>query len=134
MFIKACSRHHIGCGHGAIYAQKVFELLETAGRSRAKDAMDDCGGSFIMVTHLVKLTEAARDESHTSGSRLRLAAAARFVHSPRGERFAAVAAAESLDFASTGRPPTRSISLLFCLAGLSGRFVWQRHRHETMTS
>ncbi len=73
----------------------------------AASAMDDRGGSFIVVAHLIKTTQAAREEADTIGSPLPLAAAARFVHAPRRERFVARSVDESLAFVKTGRPPKR---------------------------
>ncbi|MEZ5230786.1 MAG: Rieske (2Fe-2S) protein [Acidimicrobiales bacterium] len=73
----------------------------------ARAAIDDRGGSFIVVAHLIKTTQAAREEAATIGSPLPLAATARFVHSPRRERFTASTVAESLSFVTTGRPPRR---------------------------
>ena len=34
-FIEAVSRHHLDYGHGAIYTQKAFELLDRVGWDRA---------------------------------------------------------------------------------------------------
>lgn len=39
MFIEACSRHHLDYGHGAIYTQKTFELLDRGGWHRAGDLL-----------------------------------------------------------------------------------------------
>ena len=38
-FIDAASRHHLGYGHGIIYTQKAFELLEHVGWDRAADLL-----------------------------------------------------------------------------------------------
>ncbi|MFT7474287.1 MAG: nitrite reductase/ring-hydroxylating ferredoxin subunit [Verrucomicrobiales bacterium] len=38
-FILAASRHHLGYGHGIIYTQKAFELLEHVGWDRAADLL-----------------------------------------------------------------------------------------------
>lgn len=73
----------------------------------AKQAMDDRGGSFIVVAHLVKTTQAALEEAEFTGSRLPLMAAARFVEAPRHERFVASTVNESLEFIRTNRPPVR---------------------------
>ena len=73
----------------------------------ARSAMDDRGGTFIVVAHLVKTTQAALEEAQFTGSRLPLVAAARFVHAPRHERFVASTVQESLNFIRTGKPPVR---------------------------
>ncbi len=38
-FIEAVSQHHLGYGHGAIYTQKAFELLERVGWDKAIDLL-----------------------------------------------------------------------------------------------
>jgi len=91
---------------GAVAAALTGDIDEVAD-SLARAAMDDRGGSFIVVAHLVKTVQAAREEAEFTGSSLPLAAAARFVHAPRRERFVARSVAESLDFVKTGRPPRR---------------------------
>ena len=77
------------------------------GDRLAEASLGDRAGSFIVAAHLVKTTEAARREAGETGSRLPLAAAARFLASPRVERFVAADVAESVDFVTTGRPPRR---------------------------
>ncbi len=71
------------------------------------DAMDDRGGSFIVVAHLVKTTRAALEETEATGSPLPLQAAARLVRGDRRERFVARNVNESIRFIRTGRPPIR---------------------------
>ncbi len=70
-------------------------------------ALADGAGSFIVVAHLVKTAEAARRESGRRASALPLAGAARYLASPRRERFVARNVADSLGFLRTGRPPRR---------------------------
>ena len=60
-----------------------------------------------MVAHVVKLSQAAREEAEATGSNLPLAAAARFAAAPRLERFVARNVAEAIDFVRTGTPPKR---------------------------
>ena len=71
------------------------------------DAMDDRGGSFIVVAHLVKTTRAALEETRATGSPLPLQAAAQFVRGDRRERFVARNVNESIRFVRTGKPPVR---------------------------
>lgn len=73
----------------------------------ARTALDDRSGAFIVMAHLIKVTVAARAEAIATGSRLPLAAAHRFVHGQRMERFVAATVAEAIDFVRTGTPPTR---------------------------
>lgn len=71
------------------------------------EAMDDRGGSFIVVAHLVKTTRAAAEESDAMGSPLPLQAAERLIRDQRRERFVARNAAESVRFVRSGVPPKR---------------------------
>ena len=77
------------------------------GDALASAALDDRAGSFIVVAHLIKTVQAARAEAEVVGSSLPLMAAARFLASPRLERFVARNVAESVGFVRTGRPPRR---------------------------
>ena len=92
-------------------AEAVVLALEedpnVVGDRLANEAMDGRAGSFIVVAHLVKMAQAAREEAAHTGSSLPLAAAARLIHEPRRERFIARNVTESLDFIRTGRPPKR---------------------------
>ena len=101
--------------HGVTTPEEEIDLVGRAasddlfqvGEQISKNAMDDRGGSFIVVAHLVKTTQAALEEVEFTGSRLPLMAAARFVEAPRQERFIARAVNESLSFIRTGKPPLR---------------------------
>jgi len=55
----------------------------------------------------VKAAEAARREAGRRATALPLAGAARYLASPRRERFVARNVADSLGFLRTGRPPPR---------------------------
>ncbi len=92
---------------GGVVAAALEGDRDVVADQLARDAMDDRGGSFIVVAHLVKTVQAAREEAAFTGSALPLAAAARLVHAPRRERFVARTVQESLDFIKTGRPPRR---------------------------
>ena len=67
-------------------------------------ALDDHAGSFIVAAHVVKTTGAALSETAATGSRLPLAAAARFMTAPRKERFVTGNVIRSIDFLS-GKGP-----------------------------
>ena len=67
-------------------------------------ALDDHAGSFIVAAHVVKTTGAALSETAATGSRLPLAAAARFMAAPRKERFVTGNVIRSIDFLS-GKGP-----------------------------
>ncbi len=71
------------------------------------EAMDDRGGSFIVVAHLVKTVRAALEETQATDSALPLLAAARLIRGERRERFVARNVNESIRFVRTGRPPQR---------------------------
>ncbi len=71
-------------------------------------ALSDLGGSFIVAAHLVKTACAAGHEAEATGSNRPLAAAARFLASPRMERFVASDVTRSVDFLSGRGPGARS--------------------------
>ena len=77
------------------------------GRSGAqleRAALADRAGSFIVAAHLVKTTHAAVSEAAATGSKLPLAATARFMAAPRLERFVTGNVIRAIDFLS-GRGP-----------------------------
>ncbi len=91
---------------------RTWESEEIADRRRFEhelldDAMDDRGGSFIVVAHLVKTARAGAEESASTGSMLPLRAAERLIRGKRRERFVARNVAESIRFVRTGTPPKR---------------------------
>jgi len=49
-FIEAVSAHHLSYGHGAIYVQKAFELLDRAGWERADDLLPHLTRSLVHGT------------------------------------------------------------------------------------
>jgi len=79
----------------------------TAGQALVRASQMDRSGAFIVAAHVIKLAQAAYEESLTIGSNLPLAAAARFAAAPRLERFVARNAAEAIGFLQTGAPPKR---------------------------
>ncbi len=78
-----------------------------AGEALVRSSLADRAASFIVVAHVVKLSQAAREEALSTGSSLPLAAAARFAAAPRLERFVARNAAQALEFVRTGAAPRR---------------------------
>lgn len=85
----------------------LVSTVEDAATQLEQASLEDTAGSFIAMAHLVKTAVAAREEATATGSRLPLAAAARFLASARAERFVTVGAREAIDFVRTGRPPAR---------------------------
>ncbi len=79
----------------------------TAGDRLIDAALADQSGAFIVVAHQIKLSLAAKLEAEATGSHLPLFAAARYLASPRNERFVRRNVTESLDFVRTGKPPQR---------------------------
>lgn len=74
------------------------------GAALQRRALTDLGGSFIVVAHDVKTSRAAALEAERLGSMRPLHAAARFMDSPRMQRFVASTVAQSIEFIS-GRAP-----------------------------
>jgi nitrite reductase/ring-hydroxylating ferredoxin subunit len=92
--------------------EEAVALALTADRSAVAEQLRDASladraGSFIVMAHLVKTSQAAIEEANVLDSPVPLAAAARFLAAPRLERFVARASAESADFIRTGSPPKR---------------------------
>ncbi|MGI9604897.1 MAG: Rieske 2Fe-2S domain-containing protein [Acidimicrobiales bacterium] len=90
----------------------AMSLVRTMGPEAAAPhligaALDDRSGAFIVLAHLIKLTQAAIEETESTGSDLPLLAATRFLAAPRLERFVARNVADSIDFVRTGKPPKR---------------------------
>ncbi len=81
--------------------------FEDAGNALIDAALADQSGAFIVVAHQIKLSQAAKLEANATDSHLPLLAAARYLASPRNERFVRRNVDESLDFIRTGKPPTR---------------------------
>ncbi len=80
---------------------------QEVGDALGRASLADRAGSWIVAAHVIKLSQAAREEALSTRSSLPLAAAARFAAAPRLERFVAANAAEALDFIRTGAPPKR---------------------------
>lgn len=63
-FIEAVAAHHLSYGHGAIYTQKAFELLDRAGWDRADDLLPHLVNSLVHLTRedtLPYMRRAGRD-------------------------------------------------------------------------
>ncbi len=93
-------------------AASAMALAATGDRTEvanelAQASLADHAGSFIVAAHLIKTTEAASREAKELNSNLPLVAAARFLASPRLERFVARNTLEAVEFVTTGRPPKR---------------------------
>lgn len=81
--------------------------IESVGDELRRIALLDGAGSFIVVAHLVKMAQAAKEEALVTGSHLPLIATARLAAGPRRERFVARGVAEAIEFVRTGAPPVR---------------------------
>ncbi len=88
-------------------ALALTQSRDTVADGLLDASLADRAGSFIVMAHLVKTSQAAIQEADVIGSALPLAAASRFLAAPRLERFVARSAAESADFVRTGAPPKR---------------------------
>ncbi len=80
--------------------------LEVAATIEQASLLDGAG-SFIVQAHLIKLARCVAVEAPVAGSSLPLAAAARFMASPRLERFVARNVQEAVAFVRSGVPPKR---------------------------
>ena len=49
-FIESVAAHHLSYGHGAIYTQKAFELLDRAGWDRADDLLPHLVNALVHLT------------------------------------------------------------------------------------
>ena len=92
--------------------------VHDADRATSVDALRDAAladqsGAFIVTAHVIKLTQAAAEESDVlaetapEAARLPLLATTRFLAEPRLERFVSRSVDESLEFLRTGAPPKR---------------------------
>lgn len=78
--------------------------LATAGAALQRRSLGDTTSAFIVHAHAVKTSRAATDEALRTGSGRPLQATARFLDSPKLERFVAATVTRSIDFLS-GRVP-----------------------------
>jgi len=91
---------------GAVAAALVAPF-ESVHDSLVRASLDDRAGALIVVAHHVKTTRAAIREADATGSRLPLAAAARFMAAPGRQRFVASNVMRARHFLTTGAPPPR---------------------------
>ncbi len=70
-------------------------------------SLDDRSGALIVVAHHVKAARAAICESAATGSRVPMAAAARFIAAPARQRFVSQDVRRARHFLTTGNPPPR---------------------------
>ncbi len=96
---------HAGVGPRADMTPLSADLTEY-GRLLQHDALLDGTSAFIVHAHAVKMSVAATEEAVRLGSSAPLDATARFMTSPRLERFVAATVTRSLDHLS-GRTPQR---------------------------
>lgn len=80
---------------------------DSAGAALTEASLADRSGAFIVTAHLIKTTRAAIEEAAVIGSDLPLLAAARYLASPKRERFVSRNVTESVEFVRTGKPPRR---------------------------
>ena len=83
------------------------EPLEAVRDALVKASLDDRAGALIVVAHHIKTVRAAIREAEVTGSRLPLAAAARFISAPGRQRFVSSSVMRARHFLSTGTPPPR---------------------------
>ncbi len=50
LFVESVGRHHLSYGHGAIYVQKAFELIDRAGWERSDDLLPHLMRTLIYMT------------------------------------------------------------------------------------
>ncbi len=87
--------------HTTIGPRVNFDEVGPAG-NLTEEALTDRSGSFIVAAHAVKLSVAAEIEGARAGSDLPLLATARFLRTPKMERFVARNVVEATEFL-TGR-------------------------------
>lgn len=88
-------------------AAAMVEPIDQVGATLVAASLDDRSGALIVVAHHVKVARAAICESAATGSRLPLAAAARFIAAPARQRFVANGVARARLLLTTGTPPPR---------------------------
>jgi nitrite reductase/ring-hydroxylating ferredoxin subunit len=98
-------RHEWHTAVGPAHEGRSFDdSVSEAADALQREALLDNAASFIVYAHGVKTGRAAALEARRSGSTLPLQAVARFLDSPRQERFVAASVARSIDFVA-GRTP-----------------------------
>ena len=81
--------------------------VDEAADALVRASLDDRSGALIVVAHHIKVARAAIREAASTGSRLPLAAAARFITAPGRQRFVSNNIARARHFLTTGSPPPR---------------------------
>ena len=94
---------HTGVGE-AVSIDLGTADLAAAGAGLQRAALGDTTTAFIVHAHAVKTSRAATEEAIRLGSSRPLEATARFLDSPKLERFVAATVTRSIDFLS-GRAP-----------------------------
>jgi hypothetical protein len=91
----------------AAVAAAMAEPVADVASALVQASLDDRSGALIVVAHHVKTARAAIREAEMIGSRLPLAAAARFIAAPARQRFVSQAVLRARHFLTTGAPPPR---------------------------
>jgi len=91
----------------AAVAAAFAEPIDAVQNSLVRASLDDRAGALIVVAHHVKTSRAAIREAAATGSRLPLAAAARYLAAPSRQRFVASGVTRARHFLTTGAPPPR---------------------------
>ncbi|MEZ5282126.1 MAG: Rieske 2Fe-2S domain-containing protein [Acidimicrobiales bacterium] len=50
LFVESVGRHHLSYGHGAIYVQKSFELLDRTGWAHADELLSELASTIVYMT------------------------------------------------------------------------------------
>ena len=91
----------------AAAAAALREPIRKVVDKLVKASLDDRSGALIVVAHHIKTVRAAIREAQITGSRLPLAAAARYLAAPARQRFVGNAVRRATYFLNTGNPPPR---------------------------
>ena len=88
-------------------AAAFAEPVDAVAEALVRGSLDDRAGALIVVAHHIKTARAAIRESAITGSRLQMAAAARFIAAPARQRFVAQDVMRARHFLTNGSPPPR---------------------------
>lgn len=91
----------------AAVAAALAEPGAAVADALVRASLDDRSGALIVVAHHIKTARAAIRESEATGSRVQMAAAARFTAAPARQRFVSQGILRARHFLTTGIPPPR---------------------------
>ncbi len=91
----------------AMVSTTLNDPLDNVAAALIETSLDDRSGALIVVAHHVKVARAAIRETQSTGSRLPVAAAARFLTAPARQRFVSNSVQRARHFLTTGSPPPR---------------------------